>query len=158
MNQAPAFVQHCDNPFNGRFLFELFHIEKQLSKFADEADGHSARLNECEANCKAISKGQDKKNREKSSKDKEWAVFDNKVRDLEKQIKKVEGTHVLRIDEYLDGKKSRISQLEKDIKTIQVDSLEIVALSSLTFLFLPHDTGWGCAGKGSRCEEKNPAS
>jgi hypothetical protein len=107
-------------PRINRFLFDLFHIEKQLSKFADEADGHSARLIECEANCKAISKGQDKRNREKSAKEKEWAVFDKKVREFEKQIKRIENQDVLKIDAYLDGKKNQLSLLEKDIKTIQV--------------------------------------
>jgi hypothetical protein len=103
-----------------RFLFDLYHIEKQLSKFADEADGHSARLSECEANCKTISKGQDKRSREKSNKEKEWAVFDKKVHELEKQIKRIENQDVLKTDAYLDGKKNQLTLLEKDIKTIQV--------------------------------------
>ncbi len=114
-----------------RFLFDLYHIEKQLSKFADEADGHSARLSECEANCKAISKGQDKRSREKSAKDKELAVFDKKVNELEKSIKAIENRDVMRIDAYLDGKKNQLALLEKDIKTIQVNFSKTKYLSAI---------------------------
>ena len=141
-----------------RFLFELFHIEKQLSKFADEADGHSARQSECEANCKAISKGQDKKNREKSIKDKEWAGFDKKVRDLEKQIKSIENHEMQKTEAFLDGRKNLLSQLEKDIKTIQVDSFEGLSLRNFMRVSVPDNFDLVCAGKSSRCEEESSAS
>jgi structural maintenance of chromosome 1 len=103
-----------------RFLFDLFHIERQLGKFAEEADGHAARLVDCEANCKAISKGQEKKNRDKSVKEKEFQSFDKKVQDYDKLIKKIETKDVLVIDVNLDGKKAQVTTLEKEVKIAQV--------------------------------------
>ena len=106
-----------------RYLFELFHIERQLGKFADEADGHAARLVDCEANCKAISKGQEKKNREKASKEKEFQNFDKKVQELERAIKNLENKDLGRINIDLEGKKAHLTNLEKEIKTAQACTL-----------------------------------
>ncbi len=98
----------------------MFQIEKQTAKFADEADSHAARLVECEADCKVMNKGHEKKNKEKASKEKEWGNFDKKVQDLEKLVKKIESRDVLKIDESIDHKKHKCKNLEQDLKTIQV--------------------------------------
>ena len=109
-----------------RFLFDLFHIERQLGKIADEADSHAARLVDCEANCKAISKGQERKNREKAGKETEYQNFDKKVQELDKTIKKIETKDVLRIDVNLEGKKGQLANLEKEIKTLQVKTDKMI--------------------------------
>ena len=120
-----------------------------MGKYADEADKHAARLVDCEANCKAISKGQEKKNREKSVKDKEYQSFDKKVQDLDKLVKKIETKDMLRIDVNLEGKKQQITALEKEIKVAQVRDMNSKISDQVLMLY---------TGKSSRCTQENKAA
>jgi chromosome segregation ATPase len=102
-----------------RYLFELFHIEKQLQVCADEADGHAGRLTEAEKDCRAVTKVVDKQTKMKAEKQKEWAAADRRVEELEKNIKSIQQKNVFKLDSELRSRKSDLEKLSKDIETAQ---------------------------------------
>jgi chromosome segregation ATPase len=102
-----------------RYLFELFHIEKQLQVCADEADGHAGRLTEAEKDCRAVTKVVDKQTKKKAEKQKEWAAADRRVEELEKNIKSIQQKNVFKLDSELRTRKSDVEKLSKDVETAQ---------------------------------------
>mmetsp|Transcript_66287 Transcript_66287/g.138163 ORF Transcript_66287/g.138163 Transcript_66287/m.138163 type:complete len:1268 (-) Transcript_66287:281-4084(-) len=102
-----------------RYLFDLFQIEKKLASCAQETEKHAAKLEDCNANCKAVGKAADKKAKAKAEKQKSWASFDQRVEQCEKTIKSIQHKDILKFETEISSRKKDLASLAESVSANQ---------------------------------------
>jgi len=128
VKEANAYQRHVDDlkeTKTQKALFDAFHLERQMETHAKDAEEMGANVKELEKENNVLTKKMTLKGKEKSEKQKEWAVHDNKVEEIEKKIRSIQRSDIIKVQTAIKSTKADLQKAEEDGKAAAEKKKEV---------------------------------
>ena len=100
VKEANLYQRYCDDlkeTKTQKALFEAFHLERQMEAHAKATEGHASKMQELEKACTVLNKRMLVEGKKKAEKQKEWASHDSNVEDMEKKIRSIQRSKIIKL-------------------------------------------------------------
>lgn len=100
VKEANLYQRYCDElkeTKTHKALFEAYHLHRQMETHAKDAEQYAVQVQDLDKNCSVLNKKMLLKSKEKAEKQKEWAVHDAKVEEIEKKIRSIQRSDIIKV-------------------------------------------------------------